>query len=89
MQVTAHFEKDFFTVMDEASRPSMDSLIGMLHVQKPINTWWLDAAHYVATNFPECDRRRLKRELRKAMKRALAGVLPGSGLPVFVTQEHT
>lgn len=94
MMITAQFEPDFMTQIAESKRQSLDALSlgglcgqAALIVTQPRNIAWLDAIHYVATRFPGCDRRRRKREYKKAMKKALAGTLPGPGLPVTITQK--
>jgi hypothetical protein len=82
MQATAHFETDFMTLMSDAKQASLDALMGetpenwVLISSGPRNIAWFDAMRYVETNFPGCDRRRRKREHRKALKRAYAGQLP-------------
>jgi hypothetical protein len=40
---------------------------------------------YVGKHWPDCDRRRHKREMRKALKKAYAGELPK--VPVKITAE--
>lgn len=91
MQATAHFEPDFHSLISDAKQASLDALMGetpenwKLISAGPRNVAWFDALHYVGTNFPNCDRRRRKREWRKALKRAYAGELPK--MMVTITSE--
>lgn len=93
MQVSARFESDFMTQLADAKRKSMEAHAGALTsnyamvVSEPQNIAFIDAIHFVETLFPNCDRRRRKREYRKALRKALAGTLPGPGLPVTITAE--
>lgn len=91
MQATAHFEKDFFSVISDAKRQPAEALGGFcgedwgVVVTAPQSIAIIDAAMYVGKHFPNCDRRRLKREMRKALKKAYAGKLPK--IPVKLTPE--
>jgi hypothetical protein len=83
MQATAQFVPDFITQIAAAKQASIHDLGGLaapdsyvLYVSNPNFLAHFDALGYVHHNFPGCDRRRWKREMRKAMKRALAGNLP-------------
>lgn len=91
MQATAHFEKDFFSVIADAKRASLEEVGGLcgedwgMIVTAPQSIAFIDAVMYVGKHFPDCDRRRHKREMRKALKRAYAGELPK--IPVKLTPE--
>lgn len=91
MQATAHFETDFMTMVADAKRESMEALGGFcgkdwgLIVSEPRSVAFIDAIMYVGKHWPDCDRRRHKREMRKALKKAYAGELPQ--IPVKITQE--
>lgn len=83
MEATAPFEPDFYSVIADAKQASIDDLGGLaapdsyvLYIRDPGLLAYFEAMGHVEANFPGCDRRRRKREMRKATKRALAGDLP-------------
>jgi hypothetical protein len=90
-EATAHFETDFMTMVADANRQSAEALGGFcgkdcgLIVSAPRSIAFIDAIIYVGKHWPDCDRRRHKREMRKALKKSYAGELPT--VPVKITAE--